>query len=196
MDRPKRNDDYVIKAAALDLVDELMAWANAKEPERAEYREVAEGVMKEASFHNGYELARNLERKGFEPDARLVEILDEASHLLYVAHDRGLKEWVKGWNIKVPFTLGQSVTIKHKGRVVSGSIAKLYAETAVCVVFCPELGHVERGFGSSGLVVNSEDVQAAEDAVSATTNKHAPECLSISDVEQHGQASLQNDLIV
>ena len=148
------------------MVDALMMWADAKESERAEYRDIAIGVMEDASHKNGYELARDLESQGFDPDSHLVEILDGASSLLYSAHTRGLKEWVKGWNIKIPFTLGQAVMVKHKGGMVSGKITKLEPEVAMCVVCCPELGHVESGLGTHGLVINSEDIQAAEETVS------------------------------
>lgn len=166
MKRPTRNEEYVIKAAAEELASDLMEWGNAKESEQFDYRDLAAQLVKSAGFMNGYELAREAERKGWEPDARFVEIVDAAGHLRYSAHNKAVKEWVKGWKITVPFQLGQMVTIKHEDRRVVGKIITIYAETATCTVCCAELGHVESGEGTHGLIINSEDIQPAQEAVS------------------------------
>lgn len=164
MDRPKLSDDYIAKAAAEDLLPELMEWAKAGESERANYLADAVEVMKDAAFKNGYELARELERGGYEPDARLVEILDGAFGLLLTRHRHAIKEWVKGWNISVPWQVGQRARVTYKGKEFVGQITSIRPDEAICIVTVSELGH-ESG---SGLVINSESIVPAE-AVAQTT---------------------------
>lgn len=157
MQRPKLTDDYIAKAAAEDLLPELMEWANAGESERCRYLDDAVKVMKDANFRNAYELARDLERYGYEPDARLVEILDGAYSLLSSRHHRAVKEWVKGWKIRVPWPLGQMVRIKSRGKHMVGEITDIRPDEALCIVSVAEMGQVK----GSGFVINSEDCHAA-----------------------------------
>lgn len=164
MDRPKLSDGYIAKAAAEDLLPELMEWAEAGESERANYLADATEVMKHAWLQNGYQLARDLERKGYDPDARLVEILDGATSLLSNRHHRAVKDWVKGWNVTVPWSIGQMAKVKARGKEYIGEVTAIREDEATCIVTVAELGH-ERGWG---FVINSEDIVSA-DAVAVSS---------------------------
>lgn len=162
MERPKLHESYIAKAAAEDLLPDLMGWADAGESERLNYLDDAVELMGSAFVSDGYQLAKILDRKGYDPDSRLVEILENAYSLLQDAHTRAVKEWVKGWNVQVPWQVGQTVQIKHKGKTVDGEVVAIRADEATCTVLCPSLGHVRKGLGTNGLIINSEDVRAVE----------------------------------
>lgn len=108
-----------------------------------------------------------MERKGYEPDSQLVELLDNAYWLHHKAHEKAIREWVKGWNIKVPWSPEQNVRIKHKGQLISGVVAEIQSDKATCTVRCPQLGHVRDGEGSHGFIINSEDILAPDVAVAS-----------------------------
>lgn len=49
---------------------------------------------------DGYEIAKSLERIGWEPDAELVEIVSEAFSKKKAVLDKACEEWVRAYNIK------------------------------------------------------------------------------------------------
>ena len=158
MTRPKRTDDDVIAQAAEKLADELMRWANETE-NRAGYVEDARKVIGKCTYHNSYELAKDLEFKGYTPDTELVEILEGASLHLYVSHRKAVAAWVQAEGITSPVCIGDTVSFERRGKRIAGEVTRIEEHTAQVIVCCPDFGHVREGLGTHGIYVNYEDIQ-------------------------------------
>lgn len=104
--RPTANDDAVRRVAAKRTLDMLIkeGWFSGDEPQDDDDRKVLETdlVMCLRTWGNGYEVAKNLEDRGWDPDAQLVDLLD-ANPL-----DDALREAVQAW------VLEQGITPKLK----------------------------------------------------------------------------------
>ena len=159
MTRPKRTDDDVIAQAAERLADELMRWADATE-NRAGYVEDAKKVIEKCTYHNSYELAKDLEFKGYTPDTELVEILEGASLHLYASHQKAVAAWVQAGGITAPVVcIGDMVSFERQGKRISGEITRIEEQTAQVIVCCPDLGHVREGLGTHGIYACYEELQ-------------------------------------
>ncbi len=161
--RPAPHDPAVLDAALAVLWPEIVSW-NADmddEDSRIALRSALAGYDLD-----GYKLASELERDGWDPDAALVEILDGASHAVHAAHDAVVKAWVAehGWPCaRLP--PGTRVRARVGGRMVEGEVttpehgAERYEAHAHYLLFCESEGHVRAGLGSHGFVVDAESVE-------------------------------------
>ncbi|WP_158810280.1 hypothetical protein [Beijerinckia sp. L45] len=159
--RPGRSKPAIMRRAAEQLGIEVLALL--KDP-RAKLDDVVDDLLKVmGSRTDGYDLAKQLERQGYDPDAEPVEILDTADSYVRNAHDDAVKEWVKAEDITLDLPLSAVVTTRHG----DGPIASLYPETAKYVVaVTPE----QRASPGSGYILHAEDVtpvdpQSAEAAL-------------------------------
>lgn len=109
--RPSYRDQVVIEAAVDKIIADVAKWANnSVENIRPDLVRCIE--------HNGYLYARQLDDMGWEPDAELVGILEAVS--LTSAREKLTREWVRANGIKVPNSVGDIVTLRHKAtRVVA-----------------------------------------------------------------------------
>ncbi len=132
--------------------------------------EVAEDLADVLHEDDGYRLARALEEKGWDPDARMVEVLDGAGSLKYDVNRDAVRAWVMANNINPPLECGAMVRFSIRHVDHSGEIVRIDLENARYVVFCAALGHlregtpeyenkVRNGGASSGVYLNYEDVQ-------------------------------------
>ena len=153
--RPTLNDTAVLKAAALKLAPKVLQWIEqCGEDDTVE--NVAEMLEPHMRKTDGYEFAKALDGDVF-PDAALVEILDDASHVLYSALSApavGLKvkdNSAKPWD-------------KHVG--LFGTIVSNDEKVGKSTVAFAELNHgvPKNGPGSSvtiGLILNWENLEPA-----------------------------------
>jgi hypothetical protein len=157
--RPKYHDEDVLKCAAELLTEEVVGWSNGQEP----HEQVLADLIEALSFGktDGYELANKLQRKGWTPDAQLVEILDTADYRRSQAHKEAVMAWVKAHDLKLQLQMGAVVSIEHDGKMYQGEIVNLNHEVAQYTVFVKELGHVRSGMGIHGLIFGFEDVVAS-----------------------------------
>lgn len=90
-------------------------------------------------FSDGYGMARELERKGWEEDRGLVDLMDEGEYFLTVAHGELLKQWVKCYGISPDRSVGDEVMAEiynRRGQV--GVISTIYLDEAKYGVRYPE----------------------------------------------------------
>lgn len=104
-----------------------------------------EGCIEDCKKHlrrnrNGYELAKDLEYKGYYPDAELVEILDSVDDSIRDLEKRASKEWVLAYEIKADFAIGDSCMVKYGSKSVEGIIDGIDADTAHYKVIIPSDG--------------------------------------------------------
>lgn len=74
MERPKRTEDYILKAAAEKLAVDLIEWGASTHVALT----ACEQLVRQSSFMNAYELAKEFEQLGFDPDLQCVEKADQA----------------------------------------------------------------------------------------------------------------------
>jgi hypothetical protein len=174
--RPSREDPEVLKSAAEKLAVKVEKWEDEEdggqkstdEAENATEHETLVKALIDAMRYghdDGYELSEKLNTSLYiNPDAQLVEILDDASHFKYNAYSVVLKKWVADNNIVCPFKLGDKVIYYKKeyrfqtGEPLDGEITSIHADTATCTVFVESEGHVKQGVGSHGYIVAYEDI--------------------------------------
>lgn len=108
------------------------------------------------------------ERKYWECDTSLVELVEPIHSMLYEEQAENVRLWVKANNIEAPFGKGVKVRFTQRGKQLEGTITKVEEKSAQYLVNCPELGHLppspesEKGFrtGTLGTYVPFEDCTA------------------------------------
>lgn len=155
--RPKRRTFEVVEGACKSLVREVCQWERRSEPEPA----AVLAALIHAFDDDAYRFARNLEqRRGWAPDAELVDILDGSSAAARQVHDQIVKDWVAQNHIDCPFALGDRVEAKRFSGLETGTVERINAAMAQIVVRrqCDAPG--------CGMIVNYEDATAAAEAAS------------------------------
>jgi hypothetical protein len=101
---------------------------------------------------DAYSLARNLERRGWAPDARLVSILDDIS--TWHVHKQLSKDWVTTHGITVVFGIGDRICTSG---IKAGTVVAIYPDHAQIVVQPDDRRAEFESRPHSGTVINVED---------------------------------------
>ena len=138
-ERPNRKSDQIVKQVAEKLADDMIK--NWSLP--AENRDMAISDLSEAlQYHeDGYELARELDGN-YDPDAALVDILDQASHLLYSAHADECEKWIVDAGKSGPEVGARVTTNKRQYEEAGEGIVVSNRKDGRSTVSFPKLGHV------------------------------------------------------
>ncbi len=159
MSRPKRYDEAITKAAAKSIAPEVKRWLH----DDTTLEQVETDLLKSMRYGggDGYELAKSIERVGYNPDAELVEILDGVGIAKIRAHDAACREWVTANNIQPP-AIGSWVTWPkcHEKNSGQGEVTRNNPEGTSTVCFAA-LGHIKEGLGTHGYVVAWEELMPA-----------------------------------
>ncbi len=118
---------------------------------------------------DGYRLARALDDKGWDIDARMVESLDSASILRHAALDRAEKTWVTKYELKPKYALQDKIYLmyddpanKRKLKKGIGEVVEVRASNLSYIIQIPELGHgqpnASRNMTIHGFCVNEEKI--------------------------------------
>lgn len=155
--RPGRNDPAVIAAAAKALAVKVQRWLQSCDDAAADPEEIESQLSAAIRWNDdGYRIARQLDSQGWDADAELVEILNDAVFIKRDHHRKAEVEWVKASGIKAP-DVGAAVTFKQLGMTVEGVITR-NDEDGKSVVFCASLGHVREGTGVHGTIIEWENL--------------------------------------
>ena len=159
--RPTWPDDYVVRKAAELLAPKLKAWlVECDKHDDTPLDDIVNDLAKAMDWHtDGYELAKNLEREGWMPDAQMVEVLESAAFAKHDAVAFMCKEWVKAYGVQPPPLEAMVKDPKHPERGV-GLITENHSDGRSTVMF-PKLGHVREGAGNHGLILNWEDLNGS-----------------------------------
>ena len=148
MARPSLKDDYVRRRAAEIILDEVCSWQG--DVGESEKRGIAEDLAAVAShYKDGYEMAKDLERKGWCCNSRLVEILD--GWWVGQAIEELTAQWVLCLNIQPLFSVGTVVEIGREGE--RGPIVNIDLKRAAYGVRLPGMAE------NAWRVVNFEDAK-------------------------------------
>ncbi|MFP5277012.1 MAG: hypothetical protein ACLGPM_07845 [Acidobacteriota bacterium] len=124
MSRPSISDGYVCRRAAEIIFPKVWGWMG-RENSGCKQEDVMRDLTKIASAHrNGFELAKDLERRGWMVDDLLVDIL--ADTWVQDAIDELTDQWVRCLNIRPQFAVGDRVvpTAGHR-RGEEGTVARV-----------------------------------------------------------------------
>src|SRR4051812_30692820 len=104
--RPDINDTAVRSRAIDALIVEIRGW-NPTMSEQSE--EDAREILGDSLHDNGFEIAKEFDRNGWEVDARLVELLDDAFSALHSALRKCVHEWVEATSPRPTLAVGAAV---------------------------------------------------------------------------------------
>jgi NOL1/NOP2/fmu family ribosome biogenesis protein len=148
--RPGRHDPAVLDAAAERLWHDVRRWLVAcGENDAAVLSARRQDVRECIGSSNGYQFARSLDDRGWEPDAALVEILDRAAKYRIEARDEAVRAWVREHRIALSLPVGTRVRVRWGDHMIEGAIDNLYPHDATYSVSQP---------GEHGKEVPAEDV--------------------------------------
>lgn len=126
--RPSLRDPAVRRAAAEDILDDIIDWYGTHWRE-AEREEVIADLMAIAPESDGYRAARALEQRShWECNAELVDILD--GDWSWSAVGRAVRDWIKYNGITPTFKVGNTVKTRHG----VGAIVAINADEATYTV--------------------------------------------------------------
>lgn len=155
--RPNKFSPEIIRQTANELARQIKSdWLRDDTP--------VEDIIKDLEPHlrwdrDGYKLAKSID--GYDPDAQLVEILDQAAIILDRHHQAALIAWVAQTQSTAP-EIGSLVTCdRHKDSGV-GEIITNYPDGRSTVCF-PLLGHQKTTPSppvscTRGFLINWEDL--------------------------------------
>ena len=151
--RPARNAPEVIAIAAEKLLPDVMQWLGNGDEDLLEVLATIKLAIRYEI--DGYAIAKSMEDNSFiEPDAELVEILDQASCHLRNALSEVCTEWVNQNRLTGP-AIGAKVTSSWHPEAGTGEIIRNDKDGRSLVLF-EALGHVKEGLGCHGSLINWE----------------------------------------
>lgn len=110
--RPRANDPAIRRQAVETIMPEIIAWF-AEDWRERDREEIMAQIAAVVTEHDGYAACRVLERKGWDPNADLVEILDGLS--TWQAEREAVAAWVAANLIQPTLAIGDRVTAPQIG---------------------------------------------------------------------------------
>lgn len=108
--RPQRYDQDIAEEVANLLLPRVKEWMGKDRFEDDEILEQLADAINDNIGHDGYELARDLERDHYwEADAALVDIMEMVSSKVYSVWSNKCKTWVQANNIQPTLKVGDRV---------------------------------------------------------------------------------------
>lgn len=112
---------------------------------------------------DGYHIAHDLERDGWEGSTELVEFAENLLWKKYSARDIAVEKWITANGLVPHFKVGDNVTYKFrkdfKDQEKQGEVTRVEEKRGQYIIFDESEGHVRKGNGSHGFYINYEDVR-------------------------------------
>lgn len=160
--RPTKKDGVVIDEASEIVCNDVMQWLenNNDHSKREEVIDQLKEVLKnDFGCYDGYDLAKSLDDyHAYCPDADLVDRLDKTCYIISEAHAKAVKKWIRDYDIRPKFKIGDKVKFVFEMRTYEGEIYKI-DDGGKYMIFCEKLGHVKKGVGTNGIVLEWEVVE-------------------------------------
>lgn len=135
--RPTFNDEMRLELAKI-IGKEVYDWCNGDTDLEDCINDCNDVFRLETS--NAFEMAKDLERKGYSPDAELVEIMDGVYYEQSRLVEKAVKQWVIDNDIQPPIKGQARVMVKYGWNKVEGIIVGVYADRALYKVCIPSEG--------------------------------------------------------
>jgi len=166
--RPSQYSDSVTNIVVDKILKSIFKWVHHEKytPSQNEIDEVKSELFNAIQWDDDpYQIAKNLEYSGWEPDGELVDLLGNVSHYRYDAHADIVKhEWILKYGVEPKFSIGDKVSFKNKNGFEIGEVVDIYADAAKYAIYCEHRGHVRKGVGTRGNVIPFEDCSPVERA--------------------------------
>jgi hypothetical protein len=167
--RPARKGDAVIQFAANALAHDVQQWCQ----DNTSLEQLEEDLGKALHYsRDGYRIAKELEKEGYDPDEELVEILGKAAYYFNESWITACMLWVKDNNLAPPeigIQVRQINLIVHPNLTDPGigTIVSNHPDGRSTVSF-PDLGHIghikdrdPKSTGTIGFIVEWENLEPA-----------------------------------
>ena len=117
------------------------------------------GALEDEHDWSAYNLCKYLDDNCYcDIDDTVTRVMDRAESLQWEHHQKLIKDWVRAEGIEPQFSWGDIVHFRRFDDYCVGEIAKVRRETAQYTVFVEALGHVRKGNGTHGSILNYENV--------------------------------------
>jgi len=151
--RPTWNTEMRMELAKV-FGQQLYDWTNKDTPLEKCIADCEE-IFLYHSGNDGYDLAKEFDYRGYNPDAQLVEILEDVWGTKMSMLREAVKQWVKEDDIQPPYEVGTNMLWKYGHKMVEGVITGTHPETAQYQVAIPSEGMTVEGGRKA--VLNYED---------------------------------------
>ena len=125
---PGERDNEITQNITDELLPQVVKWCG-DDLDKEEIRSAVFAAIDDNFTDDGYAIARDLERAGWEVDAELVEIFTDVGPLRRKWYAIARSKWVADEGIVIPFGLGDTVLPKGLGKK-SQIVVKLMPGTA------------------------------------------------------------------
>jgi hypothetical protein len=105
---PAERDNEITQNITDELLPQVVKWCG-NDLDKEEIRSAVFAAIDDSFTDDGYAIARDLERAGWEVDAELVEIFTDVSPLRRKWYQIARSKWVADEGIVIPFGLGDTV---------------------------------------------------------------------------------------
>ena len=146
--RPPHGHPFFIRKGVEAILPEIKEWAGPGCGSNEDLTSDLTEALNNVSEEDGYELAKYLEKEGWETDRNLLDILDDLYGYIDDAHLEAVALWCKTADLRYP-DIGSRVKV---GDVV-GIVTGLNEEYGTCVV--DRIGYKNKGL----YVFNVENVE-------------------------------------
>lgn len=147
--RPTRDDKIIVQQAAEHYAEEMHK--NWPDYSKEEWTEALTDNYSE--WKNGYEMAKDIERDGFEPDVEMVGFLDNFSSEVSKFHKKSVEKWVELVGFEPEFAIGDQVDMgESRRRPRYGVVASISNKTA-------EYGVKEYASCNISYIIKAEDLK-------------------------------------
>ena len=158
--RPWNTDSKVQESAAKKLAEVLKDyWKSKGEPMDDEEAVYCALEIIDNNDYDGYKLAKFCDYQwNWDVDSELVDALNSTHSIIYNASESAQKEWVKEYNVTVPYEVGQRVYFvlnRFSSASHKGEIKTIWKETAKLTI------RNDEGYNNSsttGNIIPVEDV--------------------------------------
>ena len=130
MNRPNKFSDEVDIEVAKKLLPKVTSWLNENGDHDNDHEEVLRDIARAVNLgHDGYNIARDLHRSGWCPDANLVDILDDVDFYRRAITEKMEEAWVAENKLTGP-TEGTTVSWPKSPSHLSGLSGQVQRNTA------------------------------------------------------------------
>jgi hypothetical protein len=105
---PGERDNEITQSITDELLPQVVKWCG-NDLDKEEIRSAVFAAIDDTFTDDGYAIARDLERAGWEVDAELVEIFTDVDPLRRKWYAIARSKWVADEGIVIPFGLGDTV---------------------------------------------------------------------------------------
>lgn len=150
--RPTVTDEMKL-AAAMPIAKQMLSGIN--DDAKAGAKDIAENGY---AYIDGYELAKRLERCGWDICRGDIDELDQYDSNLRAELKKAETAWADGNNIQPPFPVGTRVTVPHDGE---GEITGIYQHGAARYEVRPDSNTESEDSCSRRVIIKFEDAKPA-----------------------------------